>query len=494
MNIKNYLFFLLLPMFMLGQNENSNTLNAINPVKRYNYNDGVTAMEYWYGIDKILDSVKTFHKDGSKNEIFYYNSKNQKHGNAYQYNKQGELLVTWTFENGKLLSRTDHKLPFNKDSEEVIKKAISSLAELNTRTNFNPTKINDIYRRASLRHKLGNNFLSLQDYKIIEAYTDKFYSDPKKIISDSIKIKMDGNSSRLYDAIANIYGTLEMENSAMHYFCKALKLAPKDNRILYNFANFLQHTKSNDLALVYLNKVLEIMPNHAFAQWALAKLYSDRGEYEKAMPHIIIAAEREKNIIERSSGYGGRNIKTTRGLIYHKTGETEKGISDLKAELAIDKNNSYAMKNLGIIYLDQKKYTEACELFQKAKKLEYTKIYDENDLEGLLELACNNPEAIVESEVKSVSATVSSTDSATAANRLPAVIPYIYPNPVQDIIHIIDLDPTATRYELFDYQSKLIQKGECKGSTIEATKLISGFYILKIYKDQITYSFKIIKE
>lgn len=494
MKIKNYLFILLLPMFLLGQNKIENTLNSTSPVKRHSYNDGVPAIEHWYGSDKKLDSIKTFHEDGSKNEIFHFNSNNQKHGNAYQYNRQGELLVTWSFENGKLLSRIDHKLPFYIDSEEVVKKTISYLTELNTRTNFNPTKINDIYRRAILRHKLGNNLLSLQDYKIVEKFTDKIYSDPKKLTSDSSKIKMDINSSKLYDAIANIYGEIEMENSAMHYFCKALKLAPKDTRILYNFANFLQHTKSNDLALVYLNKVLESMPNHAFAHLALAKLYSDKGEYEKAIPHITIAAEREKNIIARSSGYGGRNIKTTRGLIYHKTGETEKGISDLKSELEINKNNSYALKNLGIVYLEQKKYTEACELFQKAKKLEYTKIYDENDLEGLLELACKNTTAIIESEVKSVSATVTSTDSAIAVNRLPAVIPYIYPNPVRDVIHIINLDPTATRYELFDYQSKLVQKGECRESTIEANKLISGFYTLVVYKDQISYSFKIIKE
>lgn len=481
-------------MFMLGQNKTENTLNTSNPVKRYSYNDSVPSIEYWYGTDKILDSVKTYHKDGTKKEIFYYNNKGQKHSNGFQFNKQGELLATWTFDNGKLLSRTDHKLPFNKDSEETVKKALSLLTELNTRTNFNPTKINDFYRRAALRHKLGNNFLSLQDYKKVEAFVDKLYKDPKKIISDSAKIKLDISNSKLYDAIANIYGALEMENTAMHYFCKALKLAPKDNRILYNFANFLQHKKSNDLALVYLKKVLDLSPNHAFAQLALAKLYSDRGEYEKAMPHITIAAEREKNIIERSSGYGGRDIKTTRGLIYHKIGESEKGINDLKAELEIDKNNCYAMKNLGIIYLDQERYSEACELFQKAKKLEYTKIYDENDLEELLDAACNNATSVVESEMKSVTATVTTTDSATTMNRLPALIPYIYPNPVQDIIHIIDLDPTATRYELFDYQSKLIQKGECREGTIEATKLVSGFYILIIYKDQISYTFKIIKE
>lgn len=494
MKLKHYLFLLLLPTITICQNSASSKVSNTNLVKRYSYNDGVPAMEYWYGADKILDSVKTYHKGGHLKEIFHYNSKNQKHGKGYQFNGQGEKLVTWTFENGKLLSRIDHKIPFGKDSEEFVKKSLSALTELNTRTNFNPTKINDFYIRAALRHKLGNNFLALQDYKKVETYVDKIYKDPKKIISDSAKIKFDKNNSSLYDAIASIYGALEIENTAMHYYCKALKLAPNDDRIIYNFASFLQKKKSNDLALVYLQKVLTIKPDNPFAHLAIAKLYSDKGEYEKAMPHITIAAENEQTIISRSSGYGGRNVKTTRGLIYHKLGETEKGISDLKTVLEISKTNSYAIKNLGIIYLDQKKYNEACTLFQKAKNLKYIKIYDNNDLDDLIEKACNRASSIVESESKAVSATVNTTNSETTTNRFSALVPYIYPNPVQDIIHIIDLDLTATRYEIYDYQSKLIQNGESRDGTIEATKLISGFYILVVYKDQVSYTFKIIKE
>ena len=496
MNTIKKLLFLFLPIIGFSQDNTQ-------PVKRYSYKDGVPSIEFWYGTDKILDSTKTFYKNGNKNEIIYYNEKGLKHGYAVQFDDQGEKLVSWFFDNGKLISRNDHKLPFNKNSEEIAKKALEKLTELHAKSNFNPRKVGEFYQRALLRHNLGNVFLALKDYKIVEKIMAKMVTSSEKKLSDSTKVKFDKSNSKLFDAMANIYGALEMENIAMHYFCKAIKLAPKDNRILYNFANFLQHKKSNDLAFVYLNKVINSMPNHSFAHLAMAKLYSDLGEFEKALPHIIIAAEREQNIIKRSSGYGGRDVMTTRGLIYHKLGESEKGVFDLKAALDMDKNNCFAMKNLGIIYLEKKKYAEACELFQKAKELQYVKIYDQNDLEELLIKACNqitttetveNIKKPITTELKSDILIASKTEDNTETVLTKSPKRYIFPNPVQNIINISNLSSKSAEYELYDYLSRLVQKGKCVESTIEIDRLISGFYILKIIDNQTPYSFKIIKE
>lgn len=469
MNKKIVFALLFLPLFLSAQVKSN---SASDNVSRYFYDDHVVSIEIWYGPDKKPDSTKTYYSNGKLNEIFYYDDKGLKNSNAFQYNKQGEKLVTWNFSHGKLVSRTDHKLPFNKDREETVKKALKLLTEINVKTNYNPTKVNDLYNRGVLRISLGNTTLALEDLKKVEYSVDR---DPKNkdiVLSDSLEKKKNEFRSKLYDRLASIYASLEMESFAFNYYHKAIKNAPDDLRILYNFASLLQQRKSNDLARFYLEKIIARKPNHAHARWALARLYSDLGEYQKAMENVTEAFKSEKAIIERTAAYGGRDLRTTRGLIYHKLGESDKGIADLKEALEMDKNNSYAMKNLGIIYLDQHKYKKACELFQRADELHYTLAYDEADLPSLLESACNNTQPEVTEYKK----------------------PFVYPNPATTIVSIENLKTSNFDFEFFDFESKSVLKGKTTDGTINVIALDAGFYILKVTLEDAVETFKVIRE
>lgn len=469
MNKKIVFALLFLPLFLSAQVKSN---SASDNVSRYFYDDHVVSIEIWYGPDKKPDSTKTYYSNGKLNEIFYYDDKGLKNSNAFQYNKQGEKLVTWNFSHGKLVSRTDHKLPFNKDREETVKKALKLLTEINVKTNYNPTKVNDLYNRGVLRISLGNTTLALEDLKKVEYSVDR---DPKNkdiVLSDSLEKKKNEFRSKLYDRLASIYASLEMESFAFNYYHKAIKNAPDDLRILYNFASLLQQRKSNDLARFYLEKIIARKPNHAHARWALARLYSDLGEYQKAMENVTEAFKSEKAIIERTAAYGGRDLRTTRGLIYHKLGESDKGIADLKEALEMDKNNSYAMKNLGIIYLDQHKYKKACELFQRADELHYTLAYDEADLPSLLESACNNTQPEVTEYKK----------------------PFVYPNPATTVVSIENLKTSNFDFEFFDFESKSVLKGKTTDGTINVIALDAGFYILKVTLEDAVETFKVIRE
>lgn len=468
MNIKILFFLILFPILSWSQ-----TNDTSKDYKLY-YKNKVVSIEVWKGSDKVMDSIKTYYNNGKKNEIFYFDDKGRRNSYSYQYNDLGEKLVTWNFLHGKLLSRTDHKLPFNnKETEENAKKHLKLLTELNTRTNYNPTNLNDLFNRGDLRARLGNRLLAIDDLKKVEWIVNKNEKDTPKVISETVKANREKFKSLLYDLFANVYGELEMENAANQYYVKAMATAPKDYRILYNFANYLQQKKSTDLARYYLEKIVATHTGHGHARWSLAKLYSDIGEYGKAMENINIAFQKEKAIIAHSSNYGGRDLRTTRGLLYHKLGESEKGIQDLKEALKMDKNNSYAIKNLGIIYLDQKKYSEACELFEKAKALDYTLIFDENDLAALIESACNN---IPQVETAAISK------------------PFVFPNPATTVITIKNYDYKKFDYDFFDFESNAVLHGNSIDGTIDISKLNAGFYILKISNTDSPQTFKIIKE
>jgi len=464
---KKIMFALLLFPVLLAAQEKSK--EKPEDVSRYFYNDHVVSVEIWYGPDNKPDSTKTYYPNGKLNEVFYYDGKGLKNADSFQYNKQGEKLVTWNYSHGKLVSRTDHKLPFGKDREEGVKKALKLLTEINTKTNCNPLQVNDLFNRGVLSISLGNTTLALEDLKKVEYSVDK---DPKnKALSDSLAEKKDVFRSKLYDRLANIYASLDMDNFAFNYYYKAVKNAPEDLRILYSFATLLQHRKAYDLAAYYFENIVTQKPDHANARWALARLYSDMGEYQKAMENITIAFKFEKAIIDNKV-YGGRDLRTTRGLIYHKLGESDKGIADLKEALKTDKNNSYAMKNLGIIYLDQHKNKKACELFQQAKALKCDLIYDEKDLLSLLQSACNN----VEPELKDV--------------KKPSVLP----NPVSGVVSIENLKTKNFDFEFFDFESKSALKGKTTDGTINVIALNPGFYILKVTAEGIEETFKLIKE
>lgn len=464
---KIFFAVLFFPVLLFAQEKSA---EKKEDVSRYFYNDHAVSVEIWYGPDKKPDSTKTFHPNGKLNEIFYYDDKGLKDSNAFQYNKQGEKLVTWNYSHGKLVSRTDHKLPFGKEREESVKKALQLLTDINTKTNYNPVKVNDLYNRGVLSISLGNTTLALEDLKKVEYSIDK---DPKnKALSDSLAEKKDIFRSKLYDRLASIYASLDMDSFAFNYYYKAIKNAPEDLHILYNFATLLQDRKAYDLAGYYLEKIITQKPEMADARWALAQLYSDTGEYQKAMDNIMIAFKYEKAITERNAFSGGRNLKTTRGLLYHKLGESDKGIADLKDALKMDKNNSYAMKNLGIIYLDLHKYKKACELFQSANALKYSLVYDETDLSSLLESASNNiqPE-VVDRKKASVSR-----------------------NPISTIVSVENLKSKNFDFEFFDFESKSTLKGKTSDGTINVTGLSSGFYILKVTIDNVVETFKVIKE
>jgi tetratricopeptide (TPR) repeat protein len=462
---KKTLFVLLLcPVLLLAQEKDN---DKKEDVSRYFYNDHTVSVEIWYGPDKKPDSTKTFYPNGKLNEIFYYD-KGLKNGDSFQYNKQGEKLVTLNYSQGKLVSRTDHKLPFGKDREESLKNALKLLTDINTRTNYNPTSVNDLYNRGVLSISLGNTTLALEDLKKVEYSIDK---DPKnKALSDSLAEKKDVFRSKLYDRLASIYASLDMDSFAFNYYYKAVKNAPDDLHILYHFADLLQDRKVYDLARYYLEKIVTKKPDTVEARWALARLYSDTGEYQKAMDNITIAFRYEKNI-ERNTLDAGRNLRTTRGLLYHKLGESDKGIADLKEALKKNEKNSYAMKNLGIIYLDQHKYKKACELFQSANELKYSLVYDETDLPSLLESACNStPPQVI--DIKK---------------------PLVSPNPVSTFISVENFDLNFD-YDVFSFESVSVLKGKSTDGKIDVSTLASGFYLLKVVAGNSTEIFRVIKE
>lgn len=436
-------------------------------VKSIFYDDGILAKIIWYGSDSRADSLKTYYASGNLNEVFYHDDVGR-FLKGKQYNTDGKLLTTWDFQNGKLLKRSDHRLSYNTKNKAIIEKAQSTITSSNEKLLKNPDDFNSFYARAIARYILGNYTLALKDFKMLEGKIEEIVKD-KNIIGPN------KTQAAVYDYLAGIYESYEMENHTIHYKIKAISTSPKESRLYYNLGAYLTKIEAYDISISYLNKAIAMVPKHGFAQWLLAIAYSDLGENEKAMKNINIAFQHEDGIYRRSQGTAERDLRTTRGLLYHRMGASKKGIADLKEALRINKNNSFALRNLGVIYHDLGQYSKACEVLTKAKDLAYESVHDKADLQVYLDNACNN--------------THSDFETVKLAPQL-----LVYPNPTQDVAYIKNLDIETFEYNIYDFESKLIKQSVSNNKAMDFSNLPTGLYIVKITVNNEIHSFRVIKE
>ena len=437
-----------------------------NKVEKSYYRDSIVSYEAWYGKDNLKDSVKTYYNTGSQKEVFYFDDNDKIHGICFQFDQQKNKMVEWKFKHGKLKSRKDFLLDFNKKNKAQVRKNINTLKSINEKTNFNPKSLKDFYIRAGARMRLENTFLALLDFQKVERFLNQK--------SESIEVSKQFKSN-LYDKLGSTYATFENKNLAISYKLKAIQFQPHKSVYKYNLGSFFYQIKEYQLAISYLERVIAKNKNHDFANWIFGAIYSDLEQYEKALKHINIAIDREDHLYEHSIGKAELDLRTIRGLVYHKLGETEKGILDLKEALNINKNNSFAHRNLGVVYYENKEYDLACTHLQKAKELNYEKKHDRNDLNIFLESACNKKEIVLIQKDKQ---------------------PFIYPNPTKDILYIKNYDEASFNYKIYNHYSKLIQKGVSSETSFNISSLPKGLYILKIsdLENKESKSFKIIKE
>ena len=203
-------------------------------------------------------------------------------------------------------------------------------------------------------------------------------------------------------------------------------------------------------------------------------IYSDLNENEKAMKHIEIAFKKEDNLIKASDNKAKRDIRTTRGLLYHRLGESDKGINDLQKALNINSQNSFAMLNLGIIYSDIGNQDKACKFLSKASQLGYKKEFDRNDIEYYKKISCLNEK--IEKPTFHYSQST-----------------YIDLNLEHNQV-VLDNHPNPNfEYELCTFKNNIISEGVAKNRKVQVEFLTPGLYILKTTNKEQPISFRLLK-
>lgn len=190
---------------------------------------------------------------------------------------------------------------------------------------------------------------------------------------------------------------------------KALEIYGESIDYLSNCAYVNSLLKNNKHVVKYTKRLLDYSADDVFALERLAFAYMDLEDYDKALFNLnllfklnsqnayltcnnigfcMIHQERYKEAIP----YFNTSIKlkadfafpyNNRGFCKFKLGHIEGGKADILKSLELVPSNSYAYRNLGILYMENNDKENAIKKLEKAIELGYTEDYGE-DVQTLL--------------------------------------------------------------------------------------------------------------
>ena len=138
----------------------------------------------------------------------------------------------------------------------------------------------------------------------------------------------------------------------------ALGISPEDEGILFNLAVVYEKVKKFDEMFSYLQKTLEVNPDHVDALNYLGYSYADRGiNLDKALDLVKKAVE-----LAPASGY----IRDSLGWVYFKKGLFNEALKEILKASEIEKDDPVIFEHLGDVYKNMDNKEAAIKAWEKS--------------------------------------------------------------------------------------------------------------------------------
>lgn len=211
-----------------------------------------------------------------------------------------------------------------------------------------PSKILPLYQRI------------LEFFPVPQAYVDTAHIFLEKgDLNSAVGVLEEGanrfpNSFTLHFLLGELYGSMGKSNLALLHLNRALELNPKDERVYQRLIGFYMERSNYDAANALLEKWQKAAPHSRSLYLTWAKVYMVMGLYSQALEKLQRAQkENPKN----------PDILKYMGQLYQLKGEPEKAIEAYKRLLSISPGSIEVLDQLGRLYIKEKQYPLALKIY-----------------------------------------------------------------------------------------------------------------------------------
>lgn len=145
---------------------------------------------------------------------------------------------------------------------------------------------------------------------------------------------------------------------------KVISLNPEEGGVFLTLASIYEFQGDNQKAKEYYHKGLESLPNHVQGRKKLLLLYFEENNIDAVIEQAINLLRIEPN---------DAVTHFILGVIYKKKGMFDEALKELKTAIDLEKNMSQGYIQLAYIYLHQKKTEEAVNILNKSMNLPSSK-------------------------------------------------------------------------------------------------------------------------
>jgi tetratricopeptide (TPR) repeat protein len=175
-------------------------------------------------------------------------------------------------------------------------------------------------------------------------------------------INAESAQSPLFHALLSSLYLAKGDNAeAMKLMETAITLYPDDQQLLFEYGLVLDRNGKSEQAILIMEQVLEMDPNHAEALNYIGYTWADKNIHlEKALEYILKANE-----LKPDNGF----IIDSLGWAYYRLGDYQKAAKHLERSLELEQNDPHIYDHLGDVYRALNRFSEAREVYKKAYEL-----------------------------------------------------------------------------------------------------------------------------
>jgi len=178
-----------------------------------------------------------------------------------------------------------------------------------------------------------------------------------------------------------IFSHLKKYEEALDDYRKILKINASYHHAISNTALIFSTLNQFEKAEKLIKRAIQLKPDDIRYQSNLGFIYLEAKQFQEAeqiFDELLAKGDKREPV-----------ILNNRGFARLKLGETDSALKDFEESIESYPENSYAFKNLGLLYIEINQLDKACEYFDQAIKFKFTETYGD-EVKQLQSEYCEN--------------------------------------------------------------------------------------------------------